>query len=471
MVIEVPEELKEFGEVMQRTLAMVVKARGATVGSKALDYAEMERTLSEQCGALEREGHRVILQALDIDRKQVEIGGQRHTRVGRSEATYYTMAGPVAISRALYRCDGKRNAKVVDPVSLRAGVVEGGWLPRTARVMGHLVQQGTSREAEETARQMGRLPYSRSSFERVAHELGGLYVAAHADIEDALIAACVVPAAAHSVSVSLDRVAVAIEEPRARKAGRPSEGAAKKPVTRAWRMAYCATVTLHDLEGEALHTIRYGRMPLGNVATLCEAVAGDVFALLQKRPSLAVTTLADGAAEMQDLLAAYISTERLGVHVVHHLVDFWHVIEKLGQAAQLLYGAAAAHPVVQRWKLLLCNSDHAVSRILGELERSGKRNVRIGKTRPVHAAITYLENNRECMGYAPARRLGLPIGSGNVEATCKSLVQIRMRRPGSRWKHSTGEHIIQLRALALSDRWDPAMELTLRPLRHAVRAA
>ena len=58
-----------------------------------------------------------------------------------------------------------------------------------------------------------------------------------------------------------------------------------------------------------------------------------------------------------------------------------------------------------------------------------------------------------------------------MEATCKSLVALRMKRPGARWREPSGQHILDLRALVLSDRWSPAMPLVLAPLRSHVHAA
>jgi hypothetical protein len=225
-------------------------------------------------------------------------------------------------------------------------------------------------------------------------------------------------------------------------------------------MAFVGTLTLHDANGEALHTIRYGRMPGLGAKDLLESMLADTKALLGKR-KLDVVLLCDGAKELVDLLDGAFNPDSLG-RAVHRIVDFWHVAEKLGAAASVIFGSSSS-AVVHRWKALLLNSVGAKTRIMRELDASGMRDVRVGDECPVHAAITYLQNQGERMGYVAAR---------NVEATCKSLIGQRLVRTGARWKEDTGQHVIDLRALALSERFDAAIDLTVAPLvRHVSRAA
>jgi hypothetical protein len=475
-VIRIPEELAGLAKALQEMLKDVQGTIARTGGGKAVDYGQVELAVAEGAARIEGSAHQAILQSLDIDVPAIIIGGERYTRVGRCPGPYHSGVGSLPVTRSLYRRSGTRGgtpeARVVDPVSLRAGVVGDGWLPHTARAMAHAVQQGTSREAEATAREMLRLPYSRASFERVGHLVGALTVAEHRDIEDVLIDSYEIAEEARSISVSLDRVSVPMEEPRPRPVGRPKKDAPEKPVAIKYHMAYAGTVTLHDESGAALHTIRYGCMPEGDVTGLRDRLAEDTKTLVSKRPDLKVELLCDGAPEMWNLLNEGFQGEEQNGRRIYRLVDLHHLLEKLSAAAQAIEGAAAQQ-TLRRWKFALLNRRDGAQYIQDELAASG-RDEGPGENHPVHAAITYLETHTvqaEHMNYARARRLGLPLGSGNVEATCKSLFEMRLKRCGARWKHETGEHIVQLRALALSDRWGPAVELVLRPLRHAVRVA
>jgi hypothetical protein len=472
MMLEIPSALKPMLEPLRKLVSAVhTQVERSRAGGREVKYEAFEESLAAAVGCVERAAHEVTLSALDVDAPKILINGVLHARVLRDRATFMSQPGEVQVTRSLYRRAGDRNGPTVDVVALRAGVVDGVWLPGAARDMAYLLAQGTSREAQATAREMGRLPYSRSSFDRVGHAVGDNFVARHQQIEEALIESWSVPDAGCSVSVSLDRVSVPMEEPRPRPPGRPCKRAAKRPISRVFRMAYCGTVTVHDRDGTALHTIRYGTMPEGDARVLCEGMASDVLAILRKRPGLLVMRLCDGAAEMWNLLDEAFDAETFKGVDMSQLIDFWHVIEKLSAAAALLAGKDGALEMVGRWRLALLNRCGARETILGELMASGKDDVYVGDGRPVHDAITYLTNNAARMDYASARRSSLPIGSGNVEATCKSLVGVRMKRPGSRWKTDSGEHVIHLRALALSDRWTEAMDITLRPARAHVRVA
>jgi len=212
-MLEIPDGCQCLVAPVEKLLLQVQALHKRSGDGQSVDYGEVEGQVASSVAAIERAAHEVLLAALDVDAERVLIGGVEHVRVGRYPATYYTMAGAVVVERSLYRAAGMRNGLTVDAVSLRAGVVAEGWLPNTARAMAHLLQQGTSREAEQTAGQMSRLPYSRSSFERVGHEVGALYVGDNLRVEQALIEAYQVPQQATGLSVSLDRVSVPMEEP------------------------------------------------------------------------------------------------------------------------------------------------------------------------------------------------------------------------------------------------------------------
>jgi hypothetical protein len=472
VTIDVPEGFEDAVKALEETLK---RAQAGVAGAKAGDMAAFDATwkaVNEGVEETERHMKRRLLRALDVDTPRILVGGKPHARVGRYTATYKTRQGEVEVERSLYRQVGVRNGPTVDTISLQAGCVADGWLPEAASGMAHLLGCGTSREAEGTARALGVLPYSRSSFERVAHAVGQLYGEGRVRVEAALADALEVPEGAHSVSVSLDRVAVPMEEVKPRPVGRPRKGAPKRPVDVVWRMAYVACLTFHDARGEALSTVRYGRMPGGGGKQLAERLAQDVQALLTKAPYLCVVVLTDGAPELHALLDEALAAHAPAARNVVRLVDFWHLMEKLGAAARLVAdNPKRAEALRERWKLALLNTPGAVWKLVLELLASGKRDVVVADARPVHEAITYLENHGERMHYVDARSEGLPIGSGNVEATCKSLVALRMKRPGSRWKEESGQHVLDLRSLVLSERWEAAMQLTLAPLRAQVRRA
>jgi hypothetical protein len=474
-------------------LAQRIDHELAQAGSgAAIDYGALEQRVADALGELERGLHTHVLARLDIDVPAIRVWGDEYRRIGRFESDYHTLAGTVRVMRTVYR-KTERNGDTLDPVSVRVGVVADGWLPHTARAMAHLIAQGTSREAEVTGRELARLPYSRSSFERVGHEVGTLFRRAQPRIEQALIEQFPVPSEARSVSISIDRVALPMEEPieappvpvdppwvAAVMAAAPphapevqaildeqNQGDEPK-VARNFRMAYVATVTLHDGEGDSLHTIRYGRMPKGDVRGLCRALVRDVAAMRAQRPELKVAYLTDGASEFETLYAQHLAT-RLGPNVVS-LVDFWHAAEYLCSAAKVLEIKRKVRAgQFRRWRHALKHEDGAAARIVEQLEQSGLDKITLDGGRPVEAAIRYFQARLARMDYAAARRDGLPIGSGNVEATCKSLVTVRMKRPGARWKHTTGDEVMQLRALQLSERWAPAVQRATRPLAKSVQ--
>lgn len=213
--LEIEPECQALVEVFAQFVTRVqTRRQAAAANGMPVDYAAIEKEFAEQAAALEREAHAIVLRALDVDEPQVQVDGQTYRRVLRCPGKYYTMVGAVRVPRTLYRKVGERTGATVDAISLRAGVVAKGWLPRTATAMAWECQRAPSREAQKASEQWLRLPYSRSAFQSVAHRVAEQYGPQREAVERELIETLKIPEKAHSVSVSMDRVSIPMEEPR-----------------------------------------------------------------------------------------------------------------------------------------------------------------------------------------------------------------------------------------------------------------
>ena len=106
---------------------------------------------------------------------------------------------------------------------------------------------------------------------------------------------------------------------------------------------------------------------------------------------------------------------------------------------------------------------------LGRLARKlgGQRHK--SRRKRLRSELTYFKNQRDRMDYADYQARGLPIGSGVVEAACKTLATQRLKRSGMSWREDGGQAILTLRSLAQSDRWDRAWALLYKQYHAAVR--
>jgi len=74
------------------------------------------------------------------------------------------------------------------------------------------------------------------------------------------------------------------------------------------------------------------------------------------------------------------------------------------------------------------------------------------------AELTYFKNQCDRMDYAGYQAQGLPIGSGVVEAACKTLATQRLKRSGMSWRDGK-QALLTIRSLQQSDRWAAAWAL------------
>lgn len=162
-----------------------------------------------------------------------------------------------------------------------------------------------------------------------------------------------------------------------------------------------------------------------------------------------VIALTDGGNGLEPML-------RRGFPTAVLILDFWHASEHLSGLAKLYAGptTGTAEALGQRWCHQMKHAGgEAILATLRGLDLSGCNSATSEDHRLL---VQHFEKNVHRMDYPRYRQHGWQIGSGSVEAACKTVIGGRLKGAGMRWGETGADAVSHLRALFLSEKgqWD-----------------
>jgi hypothetical protein len=418
----------------------------------AREFNEFEKALHERMLEAEREILADVMGASDVDADAIEIEGKVHRRVLRSKQTYMTAAGEVQVARWLYKDRSDPTAHALAALDLRLGIVEGFWTQRAASQASWVVTQMTPGQGAKLFARVGNMAPSKSSLDRLPKALGERWESDREGHEQVLREALVIPEQAASVAVSIDGVLAPIDgatSPTAVRADAAAQGRLSKGPA-GYREVGCATLAFCDDKGDLLAAVRFGRGPEPKKLTLKDTLRRDLAHVLAARPELKVAKIADAGGDNWE----YLETLPQGPEIL----DFFHASEHLGDAIAAVHGDgtfATRHKFEFLRERLLTEDDGAAA-VIAALAYLRKKHPRIAKLKTV---LRYFRKNKKRMQYAKWKRDGFMIGSGVVEAACKTLVAQRLKLSGMRWGRDGAQAMLTMRGWDQSNRFDDAWAL------------
>ncbi len=404
--------------------------------TRSESFAELELKLHQAFAQTERESMAVLLEHYNWDYPTFKSEGKNYTKVTRNNKKYMTLAGAVEIKRNLYRTE--RNGITTCPLELNAGLIESFWTPQAAKQAIHLVSLITPSEAEHVFKEFGFMAPSKSSLDRLPKKLSEQWEAKQLVLDNIIQNDFDIPDTATMCSVSLDGVMI------------PTRFTRVLPCDSRWAEAACGTISFYDKAGDMLSTRYIARMPEHKKKTLKQQLAAHIKIIVAARPCLQIIKVADGARDNWTFLDGQINKGEC-------VLDFYHAAQHLFTAIECIHGKQTLETALEfkKYRGYLRYDDNGINKVINHLKYQLKKNP---KLKALKTEITYFTRNKTRCGYARLKAENKPIGSGIVEAACKTVVQIRLKRSGQHWDDHGGQAILTFRSIILSKQFDTAWE-------------
>jgi len=356
-------------------------------------------------------------------------------RKGRASLQTQCLFGHFPIRRDYYHQAGKQQGHY--PADAALGL-EGGYTPALARL---ICREGADapgyEKAERTLADTGGIVVSARQIQRVVQRVGGEAQAwQERPAQPVACDATVLYASGDGTGVPMCRAEVAGRK------GKQADGTAKT------RQVYLGCVFTqhktddkgHPIRDHASTTYVSSFQPIGEFGPLLrqEAIRRGMGSAAQ------IVLLIDGATGLENMgLDCFKDAQQI--------VDFYHGLEHAGTVLEALLGKDHADYKKRRGQWARRLLKNGVKHLIQETHKEAAGQP---QAEAVAKALGYFERNVDRMQYGTFRKQGWFIGSGVVEAGCKTIIGARCKQSGMFWSKPGAEKVLALRCLNASRRLD-----------------
>ena len=356
-----------------------------------------------------------------------------------------TVLGPVAVTRAWYHCEACKHGFA--PRDAGLGVAGEGMSPGLAAMNDRAAAAVPFNGAAGLLEDLAGVRLTAKRVERAAEASGAGLAAAGRERARLIAARKLVPLPPSPLPDKLYAVIDGTGVPMTSRetAGREGKGEDGRARTREVKLAVFFTQDKLDTGGYPVRD----RDSSSVIATFEPAA---VFGGLVKAEGIRrgadhvrqLTVLGDGAAWIWGIATARFPEAT-------QIVDLFHAREHLHDLARRLEFMLLDRK--EEW-LAARLEDLDYGYIDGIVKATRQYPLEGVKKDEIDTALGYFENNAPRMRYHWFRQCGLFVGSGVVEASCKTIVGQRLKQSGMHWTVNGADAIIALRCREASSTWE-----------------
>jgi hypothetical protein len=412
---------------------------------------DLEATEMAMRSALHRAGAAALSQLLEFPAPGEEertlpcsCGQQAHYRGLRSK-TVLTALGWVEVWRPYYGCPHCGRGQF--PVDVELDIENTEFSPGVRRMQALVGHEAPFDDGREQMRILAGLEVTTKSVERTAEAIGAdIAQREQAEIQKALQLdlPVIVGQPIRILYVQMDGTGIPVVKKET--AGRPGKVEGQPAHTRECKLGCVFTQTKWDEEGYAIRdpdSTTY----TGAIET-AEEFGRRIYAEARRRGwsrALLKVVMGDGAEWIWNIADLHFPG-------AIQIVDLYHARQHLWEVARTLYPHEEAKRkawMKMHQKLL---DRGKIEKLVGVLRAIKSDNAEIAEK--LRTEADYFERNRERMRYPTFRRQHLFVGSGVIEAGCKTVIAVRLKGSGMFWTVRGANAIVALRCCQLNGEFE-----------------